>query len=130
MLRNTAITSMSKLSFLVSALTICGAACAQQDYSPEFKPLRGSYMAYSLGLGDPAPVKPNDSKIAFAVSGQAARTMFDAMAPDVHDVCTEGSGVRVRTKENVSCQREKDGSYHCSFGFDLRTGKSIGGSVC
>lgn len=128
--RSTAITSMSSLGFLVSAAAICGAAHAQQDSSPEFKPLRGRYMTYSLGLGDPALAKRSDSKIAFAVSGDAARKMFDAMGPDVNDICTAGSGVRVRTKENVSCQREKDGSYQCSFGFDLRTGKSIGGSVC
>ncbi|WP_342120223.1 hypothetical protein [Pseudoduganella sp. OTU4001] len=130
MLQNTAITSMSKFSFLASAVTLWGAAHAQQEIPPEFKPIQGRYMTYSLGLGDPAPAKRHDSKIAFAVSGDAARKMFDAMAPDVHDICTAGSGVRVRTKENVSCQREKDGSFHCSFGFDLRTGKSIGGSVC
>ncbi len=130
MLQNTAIISMSRLSLLISALAIWGAAQAQQGSSPEYKPLNGSYMTYSLGLGDPAPASRKHSKIAFAVSGDAAREMFDAMAPDVHDICTTGSDVRVRTKANVSCQREKDGNYHCSFGFDLRTGKSIGGSVC
>jgi benzoyl-CoA reductase/2-hydroxyglutaryl-CoA dehydratase subunit BcrC/BadD/HgdB len=87
-------------------------------------------MMYSLGLGDPQPTNASDSKIAFAIEGEAARDMFDSMAPDVRDVCTAGTNVRVRTKGHVTCQREKPGDYRCSFGFDLRTGKSIGGSVC
>jgi hypothetical protein len=128
--QNTAITSMFKWSFLVSSATIWGAVHAQQASPPEFRQFKGSYMTYSLGLGDPATATRSDTKIAFAVSGDVARKMFDAMAPDVYDLCTAGSGVRVRTRDNVSCQREKDGSYHCNFGFDLRTGKSIGGSVC
>jgi hypothetical protein len=105
-------------------------ASGRLDFPLEFSHLRGNYMLYSSGLGDPKPARRDDGKIAFAITGEAARKIFDAMAPDVQDVCTAGSGVRVRTKENVSCQREKAGVYRCSFGFDLRTGKSIGGSVC
>lgn len=125
MRRATVITSTCKLLLLLSAAT----AWAQQN-DPEFKALRGTYMLYSFGIGDPQPAKPDDSKVAFAITGDAARKMFDAMAPDVRDACTAGSGVRVRTKDKVICQRESASSYHCSFGFDLRTGRSIGGSVC
>lgn len=107
--KNTAITSTFKWLILVSAVVACwGVVHVQQASHPEFKRFKGSYMTYSLGLGDPAPANSSDAKIAFAVSGDAARKMFDAMSPDIL----------------------KDGTYHCNFGFDLRTGKSIGGSVC
>lgn len=117
-------------SLLLLRLGAGAATWAQLDAAPEFKALRGSYMVYSSGLGDPQPAKAGDSKIAFAIEGQAARKMFDSMAPDVRDACTEGSGVRMRVKGQISCQREKSGQYRCSFGFDLRTGKNISGSVC
>jgi hypothetical protein len=123
-------------TFTFKSLLLLGAALAAmsvmavQDSAPEFKELRGSFMLYSLGLGDPQPARRDDNKIAFEITGDAARKMFDSLGRDVRDACTEGSGVRVRRKENLSCQRENAGEYRCSFGFDLRTGKSIGGSVC
>jgi hypothetical protein len=128
--QTTATTSMFRSLLLLSLGLSAAVAWAQQDAVPEFKALRGSYMMYSVGLGDPQPAKLNDSKIAFAIDGEAARKMFESMAPDMRDACTSGSSVRVRTKGHVSCQHEKSGEYRCSFGFDLRTGKSISGSVC
>lgn len=130
MRRTTATTSMFRSVLLLSFGTGAAAAWAQQDPGPEFKALHGSYLMYSSGLGDPQPAKAGGGKVAFVIDGDAARKMFDSMAPDVRDSCTEGSGTRVRTKGNLSCQREKRGEYSCSFGFDLRTGKSIAGSVC
>lgn len=128
--RTTATISMSRSLLLLSLAIDVTTARAQQDKVPEFKALHGSYMVYSLGLGDPQPAKAGDSKVTFAVEGEAARKMFDSMAPDVRDACTAGTGIRVRTKGQLSCQRESAGEYRCSFGFDLRTGKSISGSVC
>lgn len=130
MLRTIATTFTFKLLFLFSLGISATTAWALRDAQAEFRTLQGSYMMYSLGLGDPQPPKASDSKIAFAIEGEAARDMFDSMAPDVRDVCTAGTSVRVRTKGHVICQREQPGDYRCSFGFDLRTGKSIGGSVC
>lgn len=130
-MHRTTVTTFTFRSLLLLSLgTGTVTAWAQQATGPEFKTLEGSYMLYSLGLGDPQPANAGDSKIAFEIEGAAARKMFDSMAPDVRDACTAGSGVRIRRKGQVSCQRENPDEYRCSFGFDLRTGKSISGSVC
>jgi len=128
--RTTATTFTFRSLLLLSLGVSAAAGRAPQTAEPEFKRFDGSYMVYSLGGGDPQPAKADDSKIAFAIEGVAARKMFDSMAPDIRDACTAGSAIRVRTKGHVSYQREKSGDYRCSFGFGLRTGKSISGSVC
>lgn len=106
-------------------------AVASDNLEP-YKPATASYWLYGGGLGDPIPPKADDKKIAFSVEGEAARHIFDAIGPDKHDACTEGSGTRFRARdhENLSCTRSKEGDYVCNFGFDLVTGKRIGGSIC
>lgn len=96
------------------------------------KQMTGVYRTYSGGLGDSGPPTAADTKIMFSIDGKAAREMFDAMGKDVKDACTEGDGTRVRMKdrERLVCSRSKQGEYSCNFGFDLKSGKSIGGSVC
>jgi hypothetical protein len=91
-----------------------------------------SYRIYGGELGDPTAPTPNDKKVAFSIEGNAARQIFDAIGPDQRDPCTEGSGMRVRHKdhEHLTCTLSKQNDYACSFGFDLITGKSIGGSIC
>lgn len=118
---------LSPLFFLM----ILPTAVANEDIEP-YRQATASYWLYGGGLGDPTPPKPNDKKIAFSVEGKAARQIFDAIGPDKHDACTKGGGTRFRSKdnENLSCTRSKEGEYVCSFGFDLVTGKSIGGSIC
>lgn len=94
--------------------------------------IEGVYKIYGGGLGDEVMPTAKDKKVMFALEGRAARQIFDAIGPDVKDACTEGSGTRVRHKdhENIFCSRSKKGHYACNFGFDLVTGKSIGGIVC
>ena len=91
-----------------------------------------SYRIYGGGLGDPTAPKSNDKKVAFSIKDNAARQIFDAIGPDQHDPCTEGSGMRVRHKdhEHLTCTLSKQNDYVCSCGFDLVSGKSIGGSIC
>ena len=91
-----------------------------------------SYRIYGGGLGDPTAPKPNDRKVAFSIEGKAAKQIFDAIGPDRPDQCTQGSGMRVRTKdrERLTCTLSRENDYVCSFGFDLVTGKSVGGSIC
>lgn len=92
----------------------------------------GVYRLYGGGLGDPVAPTRRDTKIVFSVTGDAAREMFGAMGPDVRDECTAGSGLRMRKKdsENIVCIQSKQGMFSCNFGFDLNSGKSIGGIVC
>lgn len=96
------------------------------------KKFSGVYRIYGGGLGDPVAPGPADSKVMFSIEGQAAKEIFDVIGPDKKDVCTEGSKIRVRHKdnENLFCMRSAKGEYDCNFGFDLKTGKSIGGIVC
>lgn len=97
-----------------------------------YKKMSASYWIYGGGLGDPIATTSNDRKIAFSIEGDAARKIFDAIGPDKVDECTTGSGTRFRSRdnENLTCTRSKENGYACSFGFDLVTGKSIGGSIC
>jgi len=91
-----------------------------------------SYRIYGGALEEPTAPKPNDKKVAFSIEGAAARQIFDAIGPDQRDPCTEGSGMRVRHKdhEHLTCTLSKKNDYVCSFGFDLVSGKSIGGNIC
>lgn len=111
--------------------------CMQQSHgAPEWqwrhKKLSGVYGVYGGELGDPVAPSRQDSKIMFAIDGQAAKELFDAIGPDIKDQCTAGTKIRMRMKdqEHLSCQRSENAEYFCNFGFDLRTGKSIGGVVC
>lgn len=119
---------------LVGALFFASVSSANESRDWEFihKPITGQYGIYGGGLGDPVAPGKSDSKIAISIEGKMAKEMFDAMGPDVKDACTEGTGDRVREKDNgnLSCMRTRKGEYFCNFGFDLRTGKSIGGVVC
>jgi hypothetical protein len=116
---------------VISLLLSIDALGNEQVETPH-KKVTGVYRIYGGGLGDPIPPSPKDTKIMFSLSGSAAKEMFNALGPDMKDICTEGTGLRVRKKDNEKmwCSKSADGEYSCNFGFDLRTGKSIGGIVC
>ncbi len=52
------------------------------------------------------------------------------MGPDVKNECSSGDKVRVRVKERLQCLRYSKSDYSCYFGFDLKSGKGIEGSIC
>ena len=117
---------------LLVLLSATAASAAPEKELGVHRRLDGVYRIYGGGLGDPVAPTAKDRKVMFAIEGRAARELFDAMGPDKKDLCTEGSGTRVRAKDNdnLFCMRSTEGSYSCNFGFDLRSGKSIGGIVC
>jgi hypothetical protein len=124
-----------KNTLLFTLTCVCASplsAADQESWQFEHKKIPGVYGIYGGGLGDPVAPTQNDSKISFSIRGTAAKEMFAAMGPDIKDVCTEGSGDRVREKDDgkLSCVRTKKGEFFCNVGFDLRNGKSIGGSTC
>ena len=102
------------------------------DWSFNYRPAAVRYVIYGNSLGDTTPPSGSDQKIGFEVSGRAAREIFEAIGPDQKDLCTSDPGIRFRAKdkEKISCTRSRDGDYTCYFGFDLKSGKSIGGSIC
>lgn len=123
---------MLKKTAVLSAI-FSFAPIASADGQPgSYRKAEVSYLIYGGSLGDMSAATGSDKKIAFSVEGRAARELFDAIGPDRPDVCLEGTGTRVRHRndENLKCTRSKEGEYHCSFGFDLRTGKSLPGSIC
>jgi len=74
-----------------------------------------------------------DRKAAFVFHGEAAKSLFDSIGPDLKEACGTSSGLRVREKGDLDCVYDKDdraSSYVCHLGIDLRTGKSMHGSIC
>lgn len=122
------------IRFLVAVACCLAAWSSRADASSDtgHTPLVGVYKIYGGSLGDEQPPSAKDKKIMFSIEGKGARDLFNAIGPDVKDACTEGMGIRVRKrdKENISCSKSKEGGYSCNFGFDLVTGKSIGGIIC
>jgi hypothetical protein len=116
---------------LLAGLAPAEAAKTERELTAH-KNITGVYRVYGGSLGDSIAPSAKDAKIMMSVEGTMAKEMFDAIGPDVRDVCTEGSGTRVRQKanQNVHCIRSSSGEYSCNFGFDLRNGKSIPGIVC
>jgi hypothetical protein len=123
---------MRNVFFALLIVSGFGSAVLANDDLWRHRAFSGVYMIYGGGLGDPIAPSPKDRKVMFSISGRVAKDLFNAIGPDRHDVCTEGSGTRVRWRDNqnLSCIRSEKGEYGCNFGFDLRSGKSIGGSIC
>jgi hypothetical protein len=117
----------------VAALCACAAttlAGQGHEWVPAFQPFTGRYSIYGGGLGDPTAPTNRSKNIAFSVSGKVAKQMFEAMGPDLKDACGSGDGNRIRQRAEVDCSFHPKSGYQCNFGFDLVSGRSIGGSIC
>ncbi|NRR33594.1 hypothetical protein HSX11_25795 [Oxalobacteraceae bacterium] len=114
------------------ALLVAGMALGHEAKTWEWtlQPLVGKYAIYGGDLGDTPPPAKDDARIAFYVRGSAAREMFAAIGPDRKNRCGIEKGGRVREKERIACYYRPSDGYQCSFGFDLTSGRSIGGSIC
>ncbi|MES2128372.1 MAG: hypothetical protein V4463_13980 [Pseudomonadota bacterium] len=123
----------AKLYAVLLAIAACGSGKATEvEWEWRHRAFSGVYGIYGGDLGDPVPPKQRDKKIMFNLRGAAAKDLFDAIGPDVKDECTAADKIRVRKRDgdNLVCMRTNKAEYSCSFGFDLTTGKSIGGSIC
>jgi hypothetical protein len=56
--------------------------------------------------------------------------MFEAMGPDLKDVCGAEGGQRIHQRAEVSRSFNSEYGYSFDFGFNLITGRSIAGSEC
>lgn len=122
---------MKRIVFALAAAAVCTAlAHSAQVWEWALRPAEVKYAMYGGDLGDTYAPTANDVRVAFYVRGQAAKEIFDAMGPDRKSECGIEKGGRVREKEHVLCSYRPSAGYHCDFGFDLRSGKSIGGSIC
>ena len=121
-----------KNSALITGVTIllsivCSLSAAESP--APYRQFSGKYTIYSGELGDQQAPTRNERKVSFIVDGLPAKDLFDSMAPDDKEACG-GEGARARTKGNVWCTYQPERGYKCYFGFDLKTGKSIGGGIC
>jgi hypothetical protein len=114
----------------VSVAIFAALAHGAQEWEWMLRPAEARYVLYGGDIGDTYAPARNDVHVAFYVRGRAAKEMFDAMGPDRKSECGIEKGGRVREKEHVACRFRPSDGYQCDFGFDLRSGKSIGGSIC
>lgn len=127
---------MSKnIAFVLAAATLItyAYAGAKTSWDGSYATFNGRYLAYSGELGEQQQPARSDRKTAFMVEGPLAKELFDGIGPDLKDACGTMSGLRVRQKGHVDCTFDKDhpaAPYTCHFGLDLKTGKSIPGSIC
>jgi hypothetical protein len=123
---------MKKILTILGSITLMSVAYAdEQIQSPApYRSFNGQYAIYSGALGEQQAPTRRDHKISLIVKGQVAKDMFDAMQSDDKETCSGEKGARSRSKENVWCTFGPGEGYACYFGFDLHTGKSIGGGIC
>jgi hypothetical protein len=101
---------------------------AQAVWEYVHKPFAGKYTLYGGFLDEAHSPSPGDTKLVVNLTGNSAKEMFQAIGPDIQTDCAD-RGFRLRQRDMLLCRyRPKDG-YWCTFGFDLSTGLSIGGSV-
>lgn len=114
------------------AVVLSGVALASEsgDWVFAYAQFEGSYAIYGGGLGDPVQPDARSKNVAFEVTGHVAKRMFDAMGPDLRNTCGAGDGQRMRQRAEVVCFYGAKQGYSCNFGFDLISGRSIGGSIC
>lgn len=114
----------------VAAFLTLAHAADQNAWDWKYKAFGGTYTIYSRELGDRAAPTQSERKLAVRVTGQPAKEIFDSLYPDEKEVCTGEKGARSRSKGNVWCTFHPGQGYTCYFGFNLRTGESIGGARC
>lgn len=112
------------------SLFVLAHAADQNAWDWKYKVFGATYSIYSGELGDRAAPTQAERKLAVRVTGQAAKEIFESLYPDEKVVCGGEKGVRSRSKGNVWCTYHPGQGYTCYFGFNLRTGESIGGASC
>jgi len=113
-------------------LHIASVMAADTSASGAPKPLRGDYQIYGGTLSEMLPPTPSDKKVAFMVTGAAAKDMFLQIGPDVtkENACSEAKDYRERRRGDLSCVHMKSAGYSCYFGLDLKTGRGMHGAIC
>ena len=92
--------------------------------------LQGELLLGGATLVDPPPDEPRDSHAYFAVTGAAARRLYEAMRGAARAEGCE-AGQRLRRQGHLTCtigSRRQDAN--CSFAIDLRNGAMAPGLPC
>lgn len=111
---------------------IASVMAANTSASGTAKPLHGDYQIYGGTLSEMLPPTSNDKKVAFMVTGPAAKDLFLQIGPDVarENACSEAKDYRERRRGDLSCVHMKGEGYSCYFGIDLKTGRGMHGAIC
>lgn len=117
---------------LVIAVSLPVTVMASKEWAFAYAPASARYAIYGGELGDASPPTERDKKISIYIDGAGARDIFNLIGPDLTDVCGAEGSTRIREKDGgrLSCSYAPKDGYRCYVGFDLRTGKSIGGVSC
>lgn len=121
---------MKKIILIAAGFLIICVAAIAAEWTFAYKSINAQMAVYSGGLGDPAIPTAQEAKVSFHVTGKAARDLFDHMGADVKNECSSDPKTRMRVKESLQCVRYSKSEYSCYFGFNLKDGKSIAGSIC
>jgi len=122
---------MHRALMMVIALTIIAAlAHPASGWTFSYQPFQGRYLIYGGGLGDPYTPTSSSKRIAYWIKGNVAQKIFNAIGPDLRNVCGADGEQRIRQRAEIVCMSHKRDGYSCNFGFDLQSGRSIGGSIC
>lgn len=92
--------------------------------------LSGKYLEYSGTLDDMGLPKKSDTKVSVEITGKLAQDIFSRVRPVGGPSCVDKT-IEVRERGDLMCLKDsKAATVSCFIGVDLRTGKSIAGTIC
>jgi hypothetical protein len=97
----------------------------------QYKNLSGEYSIGGQTIIDPPPTEATDTHMYFALTGNAARDLYNAMKVAAKtDACGEPGGL-LKAIGAMQCSRAAGGkSYQCGFAIDIAKQQISGGSAC
>lgn len=121
------------LGLPLCALLLAATAASAAEPTPSPAPsgrLAGHYSLGPASLVDPPPGAPPQQVLRLALSGPAARDLYQAMrGTPRRDACFD-DGTRSKSAGQVLCARHPDGRHACWIGVDLLQGRLAAGLVC
>lgn len=132
-MRHTTLLLLSAILLPMTVLLSSSHAATAKEWDGMYSPSKSSYLLYSGDPGEKEAPKPGQQKLSLMMEGQLAENLFHSIGPDKKQACGASTGVRIRTRGDVTCafDRElKSEPYTCFIGVDLKTGKSIRGETC
>lgn len=120
--------------FLLAALQLpLSCASTPNEWDGEYMNAKTSYLLYSGSLGEKQAPKAGQQKLSLLIEGSLAQALFDSLGSDQKQACGASTGVRIRSRGDVTCAFDREiklAPYTCFVGLDLKTGKSIRGETC
>lgn len=115
-------------SALIS-LALIGAGDPTPAPEPEYSELSGQLVIAGEELLDP-PADQKPDRVGLFWSGEGAKRVYDSMTVKAvdGDACEEG--MKLKEAGGLICSSHSDGSYACSVGILLTSGKTKSIALC